>query len=1164
MANQPPAHGGDNAQEPTSPEEVRAIVLNIDNILGLSQKEQSPELGPSKDQQTEPTRSGEDRLKQLSESVTNLAHDLGQVRQYALDVHTMSVRQLQLSQEMYLRQESVLKTQSTRHAELKSTMWLLSKQIAALAQTTDQRSNPLPSTVDVSRSVYMPMAQGSAPVSPHISIPPSHTVVSPQGMAARPPLPASSDGPAYGMFGSPDRGNTPAQQQGHARHSQSPAPIFNLQQQPQIQQLQLQQQQQQHFQQQQLQQQQLQRQQLQQQQQQQAVRQQMLYQAQQMEAMQAKLEAERQAQEQRDKQEAEERARREAEEQARREVAERLIHETEERAKHMAEEQKKREAEEQAQRESAVQVTHETTVQDKRKVAERLKREAEERMKRKADAHAAEMQAKRNAEEQANREAQEQIRREAKERIRREAEEREKRESEERARREAAEQAERNAARTANILAEARAREAVRQKWTDQARESKQQQLREKLQEEQRRKQLDSARSDTAPTQAAALTISKVLSEVTAIGVPTPPSSANIKSDTPQGSALPLSTPVSPVKSPGPAAKAALPVSAQETQVTARKPPGVPAMPKTAMAASASSWMMPISLAAPKHDQPAKSAPALAAAPAQHNRPGEQPLARASGGTAQPVPKATTWPSGIPMVIHEEPRSSAPKSAANTNWGGDRYEPRRDQERGESGWGRDYYEPRRYDSWSRSGSGSRSRSQERTRAHPEPASSSRSSSRPGREPSPPPSELTIKGSTKHRLPSHGGERSPKRRHTSPQAGSPIMFSNSGSDSDSDDESDHGGVRVRGIADAKGAKKSMVSIVGASSTGNRDARTGVSESAGIGIASRQGKRAGLSNQIDGRLTPTPTELGNGWTTEHDGGVSSSSSSSSSAATSTKLTFEHALRDCSGMPITTERMDKLLGPFVFLGLPVIQPVYSMYYKVQPLRVGVSLSVLQRAMASLEQFHYWEPKHKPNGTVIGKTGYIARKGAGIAHAQRRISKRLFGTRAVPGPLLSYYLISLACNQIEHMSPSVIAAMFKCVTDRNLGDMWVITSRGVEQLSVFEYWREAKRWAIELTCFVAGGCRFQDAQDIPDRLYRQYVEKCRQAHPGARDPDPDGQIAQEMLATEEHGQLFVGLRSAELKQLFVYLGYMMGRMVSHREAKYLKELSDSFINMM
>ncbi|KAJ2324974.1 hypothetical protein IWW51_003018 [Coemansia sp. RSA 2702] len=532
MANQPPAHGGDNAQEPTSPEEVRAIVLNIDNILGLGQKEQSPELGPSKDQQTEPTRSGEDRLKQLSQSITDLARDLGQVRQYALDVHTMSVRQLQLSQEMYLRQESALKTQSTRHAELKSTMWLLSKQIATLAQTTDQRSNPLPSTVD-------------------------------------------------------------------------------------------------------------------------------------MEAMQAKLEAERQAQEQRDKQEAEERARREAEEQARREVAERLIHETEERAKHMAEEQKKREAEEQAQRESAVQVTHETAVQDKRKVAERLKREAEERMKRKADAHAAEMQAKRNAEEQANREAQEQIRREAKERIRREVEEREKRESEERARREAAEQAERNAARTANILAEARAREAVRQKWTDQARESKQQQLREKLQEEQRRKQLDSARSDTAPTQAAALTISKVLSEVTAIGVPTPPSSANIKSDTPQGSALPLSTPVSPVKSPGPAAKAALPVPAQETQVTARKPPGVPAMPKTAMAASASSWMMPISLAAPKHDQMAKSAPALAAAPAQHNRPGEQPLARASGGTAQPVPKATTWPSGIPMVIHEEPRSSAPKSAAN-------------------------------------------------------------------------------------------------------------------------------------------------------------------------------------------------------------------------------------------------------------------------------------------------------------------------------------------------------------------------------------------------------------------------------------------------------------------------------------------------------------------
>ncbi|KAJ2511966.1 hypothetical protein H4217_007121 [Coemansia sp. RSA 1939] len=155
----------------------------------------------------------------------------------------------------------------------------------------------------------------------------------------------------------------------------------------------------------------------------------------------------------------------------------------------------------------------------------------------------------------------------------------------------------------------------------------------------------------------------------------------------------------------------------------------------------------------------------------------------------------------------------------------------------------------------------------------------------------------------------------------------------------------------------------------------------------------------------------------------------------------------LRDSAGDVLSAERVSRIMGPFIFIGTPMISPLYKMFYGCQALSTGVKVHELNRAITGLDGFN--------------------------------------------------------------------------------------NSRAPESL------------------------------DKADRCYRTYVSQCRSANGDAADMDPKGDIAKEMMTTDrEKSQLFLGIRSSELQQLYKYLVQMVTGSVSTSAVLYLRHVSESYID--
>ncbi|KAJ1777584.1 hypothetical protein LPJ67_006215, partial [Coemansia sp. RSA 1938] len=428
------------------------------------------------------------------------------------------------------------------------------------------------------------------------------------------------------------------------------------------------------------------------------------------------------------------------------------------------------------------------------------------------------------------------------------------------------------------------------------------------------------------------------------------------------------------------------------------------------------------------------------------------------------------------QVLGTDTDSWQDNNSGNSAQRSDHYTTKRESGRYESRRDSDFHdaqrEPGRYEPRESGGYDTRVRSPSRSRSRGfrDSSDSSRSSSRHKATNSPAP-EVMIKGSTKHRMNDEPSDRYPKRRQVSPRVSNAIMFSDAEADSDSDDSgSDHRGVRVRGIALASASKihssSGGVSIVGTSKSGVHRSN---SKSPMASVAPRSSGRSLSSDenmvisQSDGRATPIPTELGNGWTT---GRVSDSSSNMPN----------EALKDCFGEMITSERIDRMTGPFVFIGLVAIPPVYHLHFGCRPARPGVRPWEMQNTITGLDQFQHWETYNSPRKGQQTRVEYVARAGSSLSMMQRRIKKRLLDTAAVPAPLLSYYLVTLGCYPVDQISVSEVEDMFYFVTGKQLRSMRVITERGVGQSSAFLLWREAKDWVTRLTQYITRTRRAQD----------------------------------------------------------------------------------------
>ncbi|KAJ2801747.1 hypothetical protein H4R20_003553 [Coemansia guatemalensis] len=268
----------------------------------------------------------------------------------------------------------------------------------------------------------------------------------------------------------------------------------------------------------------------------------------------------------------------------------------------------------------------------------------------------------------------------------------------------------------------------------------------------------------------------------------------------------------------------------------------------------------------------------------------------------------------------------------------------------------------------------------------------------------------------------------------------------------------------------------------------------------------------------------------------------------------------LKDCSGQDITAERINSLLGPFVFLDLMVMPQVYHMYFGCHPLVSGVSLHMLHVTMTSLNNFRFKEVKSPSPDGPMTRYKFIARAGEGLRKAKGRIEYRLFRSEVIPAPLLWCFIIQLGCFNIDRMSGSAVDYMFYEVTGKHLNSLRIVTADGVTDMSADEIWKLARRWATDLTNFVTDGRRVPESLGIVDKIAEEYLKKCKEEGLSATKQDK-GEIAKKMLREHKHYQLFLGIRRGELESLFKYLGYMMGSKIDRAAVNYLRETSTSFI---
>ncbi|PIA18688.1 hypothetical protein COEREDRAFT_79690 [Coemansia reversa NRRL 1564] len=414
------------------------------------------------------------------------------------------------------------------------------------------------------------------------------------------------------------------------------------------------------------------------------------------------------------------------------------------------------------------------------------------------------------------------------------------------------------------------------------------------------------------------------------------------------------------------------------------------------------------------------------------------------------------------------------------------------------------------------------------------------------------SEMTIKGSTKHRLSNDQHEHNrTKRRQLSPRASNNVIrFSDNEDDGNSSDS-------MICMDTEENIERNSNESCSPRRSRHGEVAIGIVGTSGMNITSRLGPRSSTyRSNLDERL---------GSSYSYDSHVPSylesrDASAGYSSSVSSRRPTAIPLKDNSGQDITSERISSLLGPFVFLELSVMQKVYAMYFGCQPLVSGVGLHTLHVTMTKLNNFRFKEIRSLNASGGQSRFKFIARSGEGLRKAKSRIEYRLLECEVIPAPLLWCFIIQLGCFTIDDLSGSAVDYMFYEVTGKHLNRLKIVTADGVMHMSADEIWRMARHWATDVTNFVTEGRRAPESLGIAEEIFGSYLKKCREN--GLSAPKQDrGDIAEKMFREHKHSQLFLGVRSGELKSLFKYLGYMMGKRVDRAAMNYLRETSTSFI---
>ncbi|KAJ2880366.1 hypothetical protein H4R27_004765 [Coemansia aciculifera] len=146
----------------------------------------------------------------------------------------------------------------------------------------------------------------------------------------------------------------------------------------------------------------------------------------------------------------------------------------------------------------------------------------------------------------------------------------------------------------------------------------------------------------------------------------------------------------------------------------------------------------------------------------------------------------------------------------------------------------------------------------------------------------------------------------------------------------------------------------------------------------------------------------------------------------------------------------------------------------------------------------------------------------------------------------------------KLIQLTGRIVSEMFRRVTGRGLESLQVVTRTEIRKHTGDELADMAKKWLKDLCLYISNRYHAWYSLDMATKCFDAYTNRCRINGTECACIDPEGNITQEMLASNEHNsQLVIGIQKRELQTLYKHMLFLVDEDEDEATLTYLKNLS-------
>ncbi|KAJ2027748.1 hypothetical protein IWW57_002466 [Coemansia sp. S610] len=177
-----------------------------------------------------------------------------------------------------------------------------------------------------------------------------------------------------------------------------------------------------------------------------------------------------------------------------------------------------------------------------------------------------------------------------------------------------------------------------------------------------------------------------------------------------------------------------------------------------------------------------------------------------------------------------------------------------------------------------------------------------------------------------------------------------------------------------------------------------------------------------------------------------------------------------------------------------------------------------------------------------------------------QKRLSQLELAILPIPRPLFLYSLAMLGCMRYDKLSDTHFEDQASLIMKERSPSLPYVTGSGVRFLERKDTCNAVKIWLHDICRFAFGLGHLENTLIMAAKCFTAYWSKrLEQGTVNGNYDHPYGLIAKKMLKDDVHSsRLLLGIRSSELKALFLYLPFIMEGAVDNDMMEYLKRTLD------